>query len=220
MRLKREIFIGLTILLISTLAFLLGWTSIFTVKAVEVTGSPNSLITQQVLKISEIRIGEKLARIEPRNISTKLALSGIDWIENVKITRNWVSRKVTINLSARIPVAKSAESYVDQSGVLFSSPVIIKSKLPELLATNSAARSAAVGLYLELPEEIKREVTEIRASSSNNFQLILNEKLRINWGTNSNIQVKVKIYKALLALPENKKIKSMDLSDPIKPTVR
>lgn len=220
MRRKREIFIGIVLLLISTLAYIFGWTNVFTVKAVAVTGSPNTEITKQVLLISDIRIGEKLARIEPRNISTKLALSGIDWIESVKISRNWINRKVTIDLSARVPVAKSGQNYVDQSGVLFTSPVSIKAKLPELSAADSTARGAAIGLYLALPEEMKSEVTEIRASASSNFQLILNQKLRINWGGNSNNQVKVKIYKALIALPENKELKSMDLSDPIKPTVK
>ena len=99
MRHKREFILGFALLLIATLAFLFGWTNIFTVKEVSVTGSPNSQITKQVLEIADIKTGEKLARIEPRAISSNLALAGIDWIESVKISRNWISRAVTINLA-------------------------------------------------------------------------------------------------------------------------
>ena len=123
MRRKRELFVGITILLIATLAFLFGWTNLFTVKSVAVEGSPNSQITKQVLQIADIRIGEKLARVEPRNVSSKLSLSGIDWIKEVKVKRNWVSRNVTIKLDARVPVAISGDKLVDASGVLFTSQI-------------------------------------------------------------------------------------------------
>ena len=220
MRHKREVFIGSSILIIATLAFLFGWTNLFTVKSVSVSGSPNSEITKQVLNIADIQRGEKLARVEPRNISSKLALAGIDWIENVKISRNWINRNVTINLTARVAIAKSGERYVDQGGVLFTSPISVSQKLPSITAKNASSRAAAVSLYLALPPDFRGNITELTASSINNFQIVLNEKLQINWGSNSNTEVKVKIYKALIDLPENKKINQMDVSDPTKPTVK
>lgn len=217
---KRELIVGTTILLIATLAFLFGWTNLFTVKSVAVEGSPNSQITKQVLQISDIRIGEKLARIEPRNISSKISLSGIDWIKEVKVNRNWVSRNVTIKLDARIPVAISGDKLVDASGVLFTSPVTQNKKLAQISAGSETSRAAAIEFYLALPSDLRNQVTAIAASSTENFQITLNEKLRINWGGNSNTAVKVKIYKALIALAENKKITEMDVSDPTKPTVK
>lgn len=220
MRRKRELFVGITILLIATLAFLFGWTNLFTVKSVAVEGSPNSQITKQVLQIADIRIGEKLARVEPRNVSSKLSLSGIDWIKEVKVKRNWVSRNVTIKLDARVPVAISGDKLVDASGVLFTSPVNQNKKLTQIIARSVTSRAAAIELYLALPSDLRNQVTAIAASSTENFQITLNEKLRINWGGNSNTAVKVKIYKALIALAENKKITEMDVSDPTKPTVK
>ena len=220
MRHKREVFIGSSILIIATLAFLFGWTNLFTVKSVSVSGSPNSEITKQVLNIADIQRGEKLARVEPRNISSKLALAGIDWIENVKISRNWINRNVTINLTARVAIAKSGERYVDQGGVLFTSPISVSQKLPSITAKNASSRAAAVSLYLALPPDFRGNITELTASSINNFQIVVNEKLHINWGSDSNTAVKVKIYKALIDLPENKKINQMDVSDPTKPTVK
>lgn len=223
MRHKREVFLGSTILIVATLAFLFGWTNIFTVKSVSVSGSPNSEITKQVLVIADVKKGEKLARVEPRNISSKLALAGIDWIKSVNVSRNWLSRNVDINLNAREAVAISGDQYVDASGVLFTSPITIKKKLPEVSAANTTSRVAAVSLYLSLPLDFSEKIVKVSTSSSNNFQLTLENKkdnLRINWGSNSNNAVKVKIYKALFALPENKKINQMDVSDPTKPTVK
>jgi cell division protein FtsQ len=217
---KRELTVGIIILLISTLAFLFGWTNLFTVKSVGVEGSPNSQITKQVLQIVDIKIGEKLARVEPRNVSSRLSLSGIDWIKEVKVNRNWLSRNVTIKIDARVAVAVSGDKFVDASGVLFTSPVSQNKKLAQISAGSETSRAAAIELYLALPVDLRKQITEIAASSTENFQITLNEKLQINWGKNSNTAVKIKIYKALIALPENKKITEMDVSDPTKPTVK
>ena len=220
MRRKSEFTLGIALLVIATLAFLFGWTNIFTVQSVAVSGSPNSQITKEVLRIADIKKGEKLARIEPRTISTNLALAGIDWIEKVDISRNWISRDVTITISARVPVAVSGEKFVDEGGVLFTSPVALKSKLPTIGAKNETARLAAVEFYQSLPNDMRQDVESVSASSTKNFQLELKNSLHINWGDSSNNSVKIKIYKALIALPENKKIRQMDVSDPTKPTVK
>jgi cell division septal protein FtsQ len=219
-RRKRELVIGVSVIVIATLAFIFGWTNLFTVKSISVAGSPNSQITKQVLLIADIQKGEKLARVEPRNIASKLALAGIDWIENVKISRNWINRNVTINLSARVAIGKSGDQYVDKGGVLFTSPVQVNGAILEINAKDDTARAAAVGLYSALPTELREKLATLTASSENNFQFTLKNDLKINWGGNSNTAVKVKIYKALIALPENKKIRLMDVSDPTKPTVK
>ena len=73
LRRRRELILGILLLIVASLAFLFGWTNLFTVKNVTVEGSPNSQITKQVLQIADIQKGEKLAGIEPRNISTMLS---------------------------------------------------------------------------------------------------------------------------------------------------
>jgi cell division protein FtsQ len=44
--------------------------------------------------------------------------------------------------------------------------------------------------------------------------------LRVVWGAGTQIELKLKVYKALLALPENARIKKMDLTDPYSPIVK
>lgn len=224
---KRELLIGSTILVIATSAYLFGWTNIFTVKKIEIKGSPDIQFTNLVLKITEVKEGQKMARVEPRNLETKLTQSGIGWLERVDISRNWLSGEVVLNLQPRKALARAGDQYVDIKGVLFTLPsdrsasgAKALSKLPELIGRNDPSRAAGIELYLKLPSDFQRKISKITAKNQENFQFVIGEKLRINWGNSRDSEVKVKIYDALIALPENKKITSMDLSNPTKPSVK
>ena len=238
---KRDLIFGAIVLSVATLAYILGWTNLFTVKDISVTGAPTQQIMVQVLQIADIQRGEKLARVEPRKVSNNLALAGINWIESVDISRNWITRSVNINLKARQPIARAGDQLMDSAGVLFTSPVQIPKTSQNLIAIdtpNSSARVAAVDFLKELPKEFAADIDSISAApmtASNNksdsglqkvssnlnyqFNLTLRSGLIISWGQNKDLTLKIKIYKALLNLPENKRIKSMDLTDPTKPSV-
>lgn len=220
---KKELLIGIIVFLISTLAYILGWTNIFTVQDISVTGSPTNEITAQVLQISDIQRGEKLARVEPRKISNNLALAGINWIESVDISRNWLTRKVAINLKARTPIAISGDKYLDKAGVIFTSPIVVSKDLVTIDASNFAARVAAVQFLQKLPQDFAKRIASISTtgqSKSRSYEIALKNGLSISWGSDRDITLKIKIFKAILALPENKKITTMDLTDPTKPSVK
>lgn len=234
---KRELTIGIAIFLIATSAYLLGWTNLFSVRALQINGAPNEQIVKTVNKYSQVTVGEKMARVEPRSIESRLTSAGIDWLESVDISRSWVSGRVIITLKAREAIATVGEQFVDASGVLFKSPVTISTKMPELQGLTRKIRASAINLYQSLPADFKVRVLKITARSEDQFQLqvLLENQLkdqlkdqqlkpekivRINWGSARDTEVKLKIYEALVALPENKDLKSMDLSDPTKPSVK
>lgn len=236
-RVKQELSIGALLLVIATGAYLLGWTNLLTVKEISVTGSPNTTITTQILNLAGVTKGEKLARIEPRSINAKLQSTGFNWIKTIKISRNWIARTVNINLATRTPVARlnGTNEYLDSEGIRFSLPQEftaskgqneLASKLISISAATPNNQKAAVSFFSSLPSDFKSELSGLSASSSANFQVTLKstnnngKELRINWGSASDTALKVKIYKALIALPENSKISSMDLSDPNSPTVK
>lgn len=223
---KREIIIGATILVIATLAFLLGWTNIFTVNKITVLGSPNISTTSEILRIAQIEKGEKMARIEPRKIESRL-IQNLDWNESASISRNWLSREVRISLKARTAIASAGGKYVDQNGVLFTLPTQLTGaemkrmeKLVAISANSKEARAAGIELYLALPVDFTSKIAKVVATSQSNFQLLQRDQIRVNWGANRDNALKIKIYQALLLMPENRKIKYMDLSNPIKPTVK
>ena len=236
-RARRELSIGALLLLIATGAYLLGWTNLLTVKEISVSGSPNTTITNQILNLAGVTKGEKLARIEPRSINSKLQSTGFNWIKSIKISRNWIARSVSINLETRNPVARlnGTEEFLDSQGIRFSLPpefTALKgqneliAKLVLISAVTPNNQSAAVAFFSTLPSDFKSQVSAISASSSSNFQVTINsgsgngKELRINWGSATDTALKVKIYRALIALPENSKIITMDLSDPNSPTVK
>lgn len=221
---KRELVIAVALFLIATLVFIFGWTNLFNAKAVSVSGAPNEVVASQILKVAGVEVGDKLARIETRNISSKLALAGFDWVESVDISRNWFARKVEIKIKPRVAVAQVANQYLDINGVLFTAPVQLDTNIISNLATISAAdqssRKSAIDFYLGLPSEFRKSVKRVIATSSTNFQFFRDDGLRVIWGSAANTALKIKIFSALKALPENSKITMMDVSDPTKPIVK
>jgi hypothetical protein len=49
---------------------------------------------------------------------------------------------------------------------------------------------------------------------------VVSPSVEINWGDSSAIAIKAKVLRALLALPENKKVRAIDLSQPSNPTAK
>jgi hypothetical protein len=66
-------------------------------------------------------------------------------------------------------------------------------------------------------------LTVVKVRVSGAFVLITEnngKKLEIRWGTDSENELKLKVYKALIALPENAEIKRVDVSAPHAPIVK
>jgi hypothetical protein len=55
--------------LIIALAYFLGWSSFFNVKEVTVAGAPTSVVQAEIEKMSQIEVGQQLARVNPQSVS-------------------------------------------------------------------------------------------------------------------------------------------------------
>ena len=79
--LKRLLQIFLTITLIGSLAYLLGRSDFLTVKKVNVLGtSSTNLVTSQIRAAGiELRVGQRLARVDTRGINRTLYLANSRW---------------------------------------------------------------------------------------------------------------------------------------------
>ena len=111
----------------------------------------------------------------------------------------------------------------DKAGVIFTSPIVVSKDLVTIDASNFAARVAAVQFLQKLPQDFAKRIASISTtgqSKSRSYEIALKNGLSISWGSDRDITLKIKIFKAILALPENKKITSMDLTDPTKPSVK
>jgi cell division septal protein FtsQ len=211
---KRSLVVGLVVALLAGAAYVLGYSTLFTVSSVEVIGSTRPLNTG-------ITKGQKLARVEPRAVATQL--EKLDWVRSAKISRNWINGKVVVELTSRTPIATFENRVIDSMGASF----VPQGRRPEGLiliqAANLEDAKEGVKFLTQLPEELKSSLTVVKVRSTGALVLISQNNgkaIEIRWGSDSENELKLKVYEALIALPENSEIKRVDVSAPNAPIVK
>jgi cell division protein FtsQ len=220
MNLRSRVFAAL-ILLFLALTYLFAWSPVFTVKTITATGFPAGIRSENLISKSGVRIGEKLARIEPRSVE-KL-LGEISWVRDISVSRNWIKGDVSIDITARKPVGLYKGRAIDSSGTLFEMPGAQPSGLPTVSAATPELGLAAISIFTELPKDLKESLISMsatNASAINSWHRESGRNVKITWGAATELDLKVSVYRALLALPENKNIRRVDLSAPHAPIVK
>ena len=104
---KRLISIA-AIALLAGLAYLLGWSNFFPVKSIEIAEGDQSIVTELTAKLNQapapIIIGEPIARVDKREITTRLRT--LIWVEDVQVQRSFFSGKVSISVEPRSAIAQ------------------------------------------------------------------------------------------------------------------
>jgi len=211
---KHKLFIALGILIFATTAYILGWSTFFTVSSVEIKG------TTAVMS-STIVPGQKLARVEPRTVGAEF--EKYVWVKKADVSRNWISGKVTITLTERIPIALYNDQAIDADGVSFPTPINSLIGLPRITASTTESAVEAAAFFMGLPAEIADTVASVKVRSGQAYvvQIIDGKKsIELLWGQEGETALKVKVYKALIAQPENSKIFRIDLTAPHAPIVK
>ena len=213
MRNKRLIALA-TAIIVGAASYALGWSTLFTVSSVEVTG------TDQRLPQS-IRVGEKLARVEPRAVAA--TYEKFAFVQDAQVSRNWISGKVTISITSRTPVAIFNNQAIDDSGKAFVVKGQLPAALPQIQASSVEIAVTAVEFMKSLPEEIRSNLKILKVRSTGAYVMdvdVQGRKVEVRWGFATENELKAKVYKALLEQPENAKLKRMDLSAPHAPIVK
>lgn len=218
---RRRFVIPIAIIVVATAAYVLGWSSIFTVKQVVVVGSPNP--SEAYVIEHSVHIGDKLARVESQAIAK--SLRKYSWLDHSSVSRNWIKGIVTIHVWTRTPIAQFQGHLVDGSGVVFDLPSVDTSHLTSITGSNNASAKFATDLLTTLPDQLRSEISNVVVHGSGMAILTITDPtlhriLNVVWGDLTNMSLKVKVYQALLALPENAKIAMMDVSAPHAPIVK
>ena len=203
-----------TAIIVGAASYALGWSTLFTVSSVEVTG------TDQRLPQS-IRVGEKLARVEPRAVAA--TYEKFAFVQDAQVSRNWISGKVTISITSRTPVAIFNNQAIDDSGKAFVVKGQLPAALPQIQAGSVEIAVAAVEFMKSLPQEIRSNLKILKVRSTGAYVMdvdVQGRKVEVRWGFATENELKAKVYKALLEQPENAKLKRMDLSAPHAPIVK
>lgn len=221
---RKKLSIFFSALIFVVLTYLLAWSPIFTVKGFEIIGSPTNSVSAEISKSSGVEIGQQLARVDPRSISRRL--HELPWINSVGVSRNWFSGKVTLKISARVPVAIFNGRAIDKSGQLFDYQGSIDKGLPIVSGASATSGLGAISLFKSLPQDFRNQIQSLSATTETTYlmHLLFNSRdLKIIWGGNEgsrDIALKIKVINALLALPENQHISRIDVSAPHAPIVK
>jgi cell division septal protein FtsQ len=218
---KFPIVAALVVALFAGLTYLLAWSNILTVSSITINGAPTAASKETISKVADLRAGDKLARVEPRAISHRI--SDIDWVESAEISRNWITGEVLVAITPRTPTAYFNSQVLDASGKVFELPGFSGAELPRVSASTPELGLVAINLFQNLPESIRGDVLSLAAYNESNFSLkVLREQkqLQILWGPNEENELKSQVIDALLALPENKNIRRIDVSAPHAPLVK
>jgi len=235
-KLRRLFILLLAITLISGSSYLLGWSSVFTVSKITVEGtSSRAEIFRKLSSDSiELAVGSKLARIETRAIKRSIGM--LEWIDEVNISRDWFDKSINVSVREKKAVAKAITTKnglinFDVSGEIFkpisASQQSIQERLPLVITegNDSAQLASVASLLAQMPTQMADLILNLKSISVANSGYIQMETkvnelpLRIDWGLVSDIDLKIEVLNALLKLPENKRIKRVDLSQPELPIV-
>jgi cell division septal protein FtsQ len=208
------------------LAYLLGWSSIFSVKNVEIVGAPTTAVEAEIEKRSQVEVGQQLARVNPQSVARRI--EKLAWVKDVAISRNWLSGVVAIEISPRVPLAffnsdQVPGQTIDEEGELFSLPGYTNPDLALISAKSPDSALKANELFTALPEKFRRSITLMMATSTNTFTLnstLEGREIRIRWGDSQDMALKISVINSLLKLPENKQIKMIDVVAPHAPIVK
>jgi cell division protein FtsQ len=203
-----------TAIFVGAASYALGWSTLFTVSSVEVTGTDQRLP-------QNIKVGEKLARVEPRAVAA--TYEKFAFVQDAQVSRNWISGKVTISITTRTPVAIFNNQAIDESGKVFALKGELPAALPQIQASSVEIAVVAVEFMNSLPEEIRSNLKILKVRSTGAYVMDLDvqgRKVEVRWGFATENELKAKVYKALLEQPENAKLKRMDLSAPHAPIVK
>ncbi len=212
--------------LIIVLAYFLGWSSIFTVKKIEIQGAPTTSVQENIETRSQIEVGQQLARVNPQSVARRV--EKLTWVKDVTISRDWLSGVVAIEVTPRQPLAffnsdQVPGQTIDEEGQLFSLPGFSNPDLAHISANNPDSALKANELFTQLPESFRRSITSMVATSTNTFTLnstLDGRDIRIRWGDGQDISLNISVINKLLKLPENKRIKVIDVVAPYAPIVK
>lgn len=210
----------ISVLLLSSLTYLFGWSSVFTVKKVEYSGISNSNQISAVERRVGDLTGTKLARIEPRQIAN--TINSLSWVNGADVSRNWFSGSVSISVQPRTAIGAFGTSYIDASGTIFD-PIVPPVDVPRVSAPTPDIGLEAIKLFTSLPQDFRANIESMSARSGSDFSMILQAPARqvtLRFGSADDVALKVKVFNALMALEENKKVSAIDVSAPHAPIVK
>ncbi|SDY19215.1 cell division protein FtsQ [Geodermatophilus africanus] len=203
-------------------AWLLWGSPVLAVATVRVDGA-GTLTAAEVVDVAGIDEGTPLLRVDVDAAEARVAR--LPQVADVEVTRGW-PRSVVVTVVERVPVAvveeSGARSLVDADGVLFDTvtgyppvgvvPLEVADPGPEDPATR-----AALAALVALPEDVRVDLADARATSAEDVTLTLEDGTTVLWGSAERAGDKADALVALLVQLESGALEpagTIDVSTP------
>ena len=203
------------------LVWLLGWSSILGVSAVDVSGATGAEAAA-VTELVDVPIGTPLARVDTDAVAARVRERITD--AEVSVRRAWPST-LAVDIVLRTPaiVVKNPQGQlevVDAEGIAFGVVKAAPKGVPVVTAVGARgatreAMQSALALLNALPSDLSSQVSGITVSSANLLTFTLGKRTVV-WGSGADSERKVAILRALLPT----KAKVIDVSAPETPVTR
>jgi cell division protein FtsQ len=208
---------------VAALAWLVWFSSVLSVRDVEVAGR-TTLKESQVLRAAQVPVGRPLARVDVGSIEQRI--SALDRVDTVEVGRSWphtlsitiVERKAV--MWARIDGQVRG---IDRNGIAFRSygsppdglleATIDVTDARDRLQTAEALAAVVVQIRDRDPG-LRKEIESVKASTKDSVELSLTKGRTVVWGSSAEGRRKLQVLEPLLGLEASK----YDVSAPDQPT--
>jgi cell division protein FtsQ len=200
--------------------WLVGWSSLLTLRTVEVHGVEADTATE-VEQAIDAPMGVPLARLDLAALDR--SAEQVDAVRAVEVTRVW-PRSLRIDVQPRVPAAAvrlgDRWRYVDDTGTVFGR---LASQPTGLTVVDVSADSAteeqtvaAMTVLRALPDAVRDRLGTLRVASAADVQLVLDDGATVVWGTAERSARKAQVLEALLKVGA----RGYDVSAPDRPALR
>lgn len=200
------------LVVVAALVWLLLFSPVLAVGAVEVTGSQGDNAAA-VRQIAAIPAGLPLARVDTDAVGERLRL--LPHVESVSVQRSWPST-VRIDVVEREPVAvvdvDGAQWLIDRRGVLFAQVTEVPAGVPLLEVEGADERTtrAALEVIAAVPADVSSRLARVSAQSPDSVVLHLAGGRTVIWGSAEDSERKALVLTGVFDQPGG----TIDLSSP------
>ena len=188
------------LLAVGWLAWFSPWLAVSQVQ-VTVSSAPDiagPLSADEVRAVAQVESGVPLLRVPTAEIESRV--TALPQVESATVTRAWPDT-IVIDVVRRTPVAlvAAASGYdlVDATGAVIRTVPGVEEGVPVVRASGDGL-TAAISVAREIPEEIRRRVVTVEASTRNNVTLVLRNGSEVMWGSAEEGPFKAEVLLVLL----------------------
>lgn len=208
---KRAVIVILAVAVVAAAGvWVVGFTSLFSVRQIEVTGTT---LVGEVTAAAALPAETPLARVDVTAVDARVR--AIPQVADVSVSRVPPDR-VVVTVVERTPVAVRAEAgswqLIDRTGT----PYILVADRPALpsLSATGPGEAAAVAVAASLGSDLAAQVDVISAATLDDVRLTLRSGAGVTWGSAEQSELKAEVLAALLPTDAA----AYDVSAPATPT--